>query len=174
MTPDEAYAAINHLRSVLLVPRRDEAHKEGLGPFHKSFIDYNSDFRRSGFSSDIQHEAQQIQTQCAFRILNEAPNGCYFGYWIDEFCYGCLAHTQGSGDQISLTWPTDKGIRRNDKDVRCAMYMLAIEEVAAGVKRGDPVFQTELCIRLLTTQFRRYYGGFPHCELRDLAFVSPP
>jgi hypothetical protein len=39
MTPDEAYAAINHLCSVLLVPRRDLAHCARLKAFHKSFID---------------------------------------------------------------------------------------------------------------------------------------
>ncbi|EKM75168.1 hypothetical protein AGABI1DRAFT_132520 [Agaricus bisporus var. burnettii JB137-S8] len=43
MTPDEAYAAINHLRSVLRVPRRDKAHQESLELFHKSSMDYNSD-----------------------------------------------------------------------------------------------------------------------------------
>jgi hypothetical protein len=174
ITPDEAYAAINHLRSVLLVPRRDKAHHARLEPFHKSFIDYISDFSRSGFSSDIQHEAQQIQMPCAFRILKEAPNGCHFSDENDDIYCGILAHTLGSGDQISLTWPTDKGISPNNKDVRCALYKLAIGAAVAGVKREDPVFQTGLCIRLLTTRFRYYYKDFPHYQLRDLAFVSPP
>jgi hypothetical protein len=173
MTPDEAYAAINHLRSVLHVSQRDEAHHARLEPFHKSFIDYISDFSRSGLSSDIQHEAQQILTQCAFRVLNEAPIGCHFSDQNDGFYYGFLAHTLGCGDHISLTWPADKG-RWNDTDIRCTMYMLAIGEVAAGVKRGDLLAQTESCIRLLTTRFRRYSGSFPHYELRDLVFVSPP
>jgi hypothetical protein len=172
MTPDEAYAAINHLRSVLLVPGRDKAHHGRLQPFHKSFTDYISDFSRSGFSSDIQHEAQQIQTQCAFRILKEAPNGPHFSHGLNDSYYGVLAHTPCSDDQISLTWPTDNGISLDDNDVRCAMYMLAIGEVAAGVKRGDPVFQTEQCIRLLTTRFWSYFNTFPRYELCDLVFVS--
>jgi hypothetical protein len=80
MTPDEAYAALNHLRSVLRVPSRGGAHKENLKPFHKSFIDYISDSKRSGFSPDIQREAQQINlTECAFSVLNEAPDGVDFG-----------------------------------------------------------------------------------------------
>jgi hypothetical protein len=174
MTPDEAYAAINHLRSVLLVPPRDQAHHARLEPFHKSFIDYISNFSRSGFSSDIQHEAQQILNQCAFRILKEAPDGCHFSDANDEFHHGLLAHTLGSGDQISLTWPTEKGISWNDNDVRCTMYKLAVGEVATGMKREDPVFQTELCIRLLTTQLQRRFDDFPHYELRDLVFVSSP
>jgi hypothetical protein len=171
MTPDNVYAAINHLRSVLLVPGRDKAHREWLKPFHKSFIDYISDFSRSGFSSDIKHEAQQIWTQCAFRILKEAPNGCDSGDAYNGLVYGVLAHTLGPGDQISLTWPTDKGIILNDNDVRCAMYMLAIGEVAAGVKRGDPVFRTVQCIRLLTTRFSSYFNEFPNYELCGLVFV---
>jgi hypothetical protein len=174
MSPDEAYAAINHLRSVLLVPRRDLAHCARLKPFHKSFIDYISDFSRSGFSSAIQHEAQQIWTQCVFRILKEAPDGCHFSDENDGFYYGFLAHTFGSGDRISLTWPTDKEISLNDHDVRCAMYKLAIGAVAAGVEHGDPVFQTEQCICLLTTRFWSYFNTFPYYELRDLVFVSFP
>jgi hypothetical protein len=50
MTLDEAYAALHHLYSVLRVPSRGGAHKENLKPFHKSFIDYISDSKRSGFS----------------------------------------------------------------------------------------------------------------------------
>jgi hypothetical protein len=166
MTPDEAYAAINHLRSVLLVPGRDKAHEEGLKPFHKSFIDYISDFSRSGFSSDIQHEAQQIRMQCAFRIIKEVPNGCQFSDRDYAFYYGALARTLGVGDQISLIWPTDKGISLDDNDVRRAMYTLAIGSVAAGVNRGDPVFQTESCIRLLITRFRSYLADFPRYKLQ--------
>jgi hypothetical protein len=50
MTADEAYAAVNHLRSILYVPRRYQPHEGALEAFHKSFIDYISDFSRSGIS----------------------------------------------------------------------------------------------------------------------------
>jgi hypothetical protein len=79
MTLDEAYAAVNHLRSVLYIPRRGKAHKEELKPFHKSFLDYISDFTRSGFSPDILRDARQFKAQCAFGILKEAPDGAGFG-----------------------------------------------------------------------------------------------
>jgi hypothetical protein len=174
MAPDEAYAAINHLRSVLRVPQRNKAHRKGLRPFHKSFIDYISDFSRSRFSLNIQHEAQPIWTQCTFRILKEAPGGCHFPGENDAnnvFYYGDLADTLGSGGNISLTWPTDK---LNDNDARCSMYQLAVGEVVYGVECGDPAFSTKSCIRLLTTQFWRYGDQFPYSELRDLVFVSLP
>ncbi|XP_006464186.1 hypothetical protein AGABI2DRAFT_120963 [Agaricus bisporus var. bisporus H97] len=56
MTCDDAYAAIRHLRSLLYAPGHDEAHKAGIRSFHKSFLDYISDFARSGFSSDAAKE----------------------------------------------------------------------------------------------------------------------
>src|SRR5262249_34502731 len=149
MTPDEACAAINPLRSVLYVPRRDEARQEKLRPFHKSFIDYISDFTRSQFSCDIQDEVRRLMTQCAFRVLKEAPDGVDFRHGDYRFLYGILLRGPGTGDNISLTWL----VEGNDGETRLSMYKLAIGEVAAGMKRGDPIFQSEFCIRLLTSRF---------------------
>jgi hypothetical protein len=50
---DDAYAALCYLLSVLDVPERSNAHKKELRYFHKSFIDYISDFSRSRFSPDV-------------------------------------------------------------------------------------------------------------------------
>jgi hypothetical protein len=172
MTADEAYAALNHLHSVLRVPRRDKAHEKRLKAFHKSFIDYISDFTRSRFSPDIKHEAQQIKTKCAFRILKEAPDGINFGDMGRGTFYGNLARGPGTGDEISLTWLVDGEGGSNDNGTRLNVYTLAIAEVAAGMKRGDPTFQSNPCIRLLTTRFQYYNNGFPYDELRDSVFVS--
>ncbi|EKM74623.1 hypothetical protein AGABI1DRAFT_95514 [Agaricus bisporus var. burnettii JB137-S8] len=161
MTPDDAYAALNHLRSVLRVPRRDEANKENLELFQKSFMDYISDFRRSGFSHDIEHEAQQLMAQCAFRILNEAPDGIDFGDVDYGFFYGTLRRGPGTGAKISVTWPVD------DHHV---FDNIAIDEVAAGMDRGNPTFQNEVCIRILSTWFEKYHDDFPFVSLRKLAF----
>lgn len=171
MTPDEAYAAINHLRSVLRVPKRDRAHQEVLKPFHKSFIDYVSDFTRSDFSRDIKDEAQQLTTQCAFRILEEAPDGVDFGDAHYALAHGRVMRGLGTGDMISLSWLIDEKDGWNNDGTRLSVYKLALGKVGDGMKNGDPTFQTEFCIRLLTTRFE-VYRRFPHYELRDLVFVS--
>jgi hypothetical protein len=170
MTADEAYAALNRLRSILDFPPRHEAHKKPLKVFHKSLIDY---LFRSGFFTDIKREAQEIKTRCAFRVLKEAPSGVDFsdvGYWC---YYGDLARNGGTGDQISIIWQTDEGDRQNDDKTQWSMYGLAIGEVAAGMNRGDIAFQTEACIRLLTTRFLDFDDTtFPYRELCDVVFVS--
>jgi hypothetical protein len=174
MTRDDAYAAINHLRSVLCVPRRDQAHEEKLKPFHKSFIDYISDFTRSGFSLDIKHEAHLLKTQCVSRVLKEAPDGIDSGDVDYRFLYGTLMRNPGIPDTILLTWLVDDEVDWNDNKTRLTMYKLAVAEVAAGIQHRDPTFQTEFYIRFLTTQFKKYNGSFPHLNLHDLVFVSLP
>jgi hypothetical protein len=79
MTCDEAYAALRPLSSVLDIPGRDKAHKKALQYFHKSFLDYISDFTRSEFSRDIMSEACQLDVQCTFRILEQALDGIDVG-----------------------------------------------------------------------------------------------
>jgi hypothetical protein len=172
MTPDEAYAAINHLRSVLYVPRRNKAHEEEIKVFHKSFIDYISDFTRSGFSPDIELEAQKLKTRCASRILKEAPDGVNLGDVDYQFVYGVLAHAPDIGDTISLTWPIEEGGDLHTAETRSSLYKLAIGEVVAGMQRRDPIFQNTFCIRLLTTRFKKY-RAFPYHPLRSFVFVSP-
>jgi hypothetical protein len=172
MTCGDAYAAVDDLLSVLVVPPPDKANCEPLKPFHKSFIDYISDFTRSGFSPHIQDKAQQLKTACAFRVLKEAPDGITLGDVNYRFCYGVLLHGPGTGDGISLTWPVEKTDAWNDEAMRLGMYKLAIGEVAAGINHGDLTFQNEFCTCLLTTRFERYSNAFPHSQLCKLAFVS--
>jgi hypothetical protein len=171
MTPDEAYTAINHLRSVLCVPRRDKAHEKCLKPFHKSFIDYISDSARSEFSPEIKHEARQMKTECIFRILNEAPDGIDF-----DMSYGTyhdrLVRGPGTGDKISLTWVVDEKSDWNDSLTRLNMYKLAIGEVISGMEHGDPTFQSMFCIHLLISRFQHYGSDILHNQLRDSVFVS--
>lgn len=174
MTPGEAYAAVNHLRSVLHVPRRDKAHEDLLRPFHKSFIDYISDFTRSGFSPDVLDEARQLGSRCAFRILKEAPDGIHSGDVNYRFHYGFLARGPGTGEKISLTWLVGESGRWNDRATRLRVYKMAIGAVVAGIERGNPTFQTEFCIRLLTARFEQFGTTFAHHQLGNLVFVSLP
>ncbi|EKM76688.1 hypothetical protein AGABI1DRAFT_130983 [Agaricus bisporus var. burnettii JB137-S8] len=169
MTPDEAYAAVNQLQSLLRTPKRDQAHLEKLEPFHKSFIDYVSDSSRSNFFTDMNHEAQQLETECAFRVLNEAPDGIDFGDVDYEFFFGTLRRGPGTGDKISLTWPVDG----RGKNMQLNLYKMAIVEIVEGFRKGDPTFMTEFCIRLLITQvdmhnpFLKYLRGVFDESRRD-------
>ncbi|XP_006463129.1 hypothetical protein AGABI2DRAFT_194079, partial [Agaricus bisporus var. bisporus H97] len=149
MTPDDAYAALNHLRSVLRVPRRDEANKEKLELFHKSFMDYISDFRRSRFSHAIEDEAGQLMAQCTTRILNEAPDGIDFGDVDYGFSLGTLRRGPGTGAKISVTWPVDEGVGTTNA-TRLRMYQLAVEEAVLRMFwDGETTF-----IHILSTRFK--------------------
>ncbi|XP_006454945.1 hypothetical protein AGABI2DRAFT_176303 [Agaricus bisporus var. bisporus H97] len=169
MTPDEAYAAVNLLHSVFRIPRRDEAQLEGIEPFHKSFIDYVSDFSRSGFSRNIEREAQQLKTECAFRILNEAPNGIDFGDVDYAFVYGTLGRGPGTGDTISLTWPVGIKVAWANNLTRLKIYKLSVGVVAKNIELGDPIFRSSFCIRLLTTWLVGY-DHFQYHLLHELVF----
>jgi hypothetical protein len=175
ITCHDAYAAIRHLFSVLKVPRPDEAHKEDLHYFHKSFIDYIRDFNRSGFSPNIEQEAQQLKAQCAFRILEQALDHIDFGdvnYDVGGLLYvGTLARGPGARCSISLTWPVDEEIDWGDNTTRLYMYKMAIASVVEGIRSGQQVFYNVFCIRLLVTRFSRYaYCGIEN--LHEVVFVS--
>ncbi|XP_006464113.1 hypothetical protein AGABI2DRAFT_209160 [Agaricus bisporus var. bisporus H97] len=181
MTSDDAYAALRHLLSVLDVPGRDEAHKTVIRCFHKSFIDYISDPTRSGFSSNIEHEAYQLEVDCTFRIFKEAPDGISlnasdYNYTIHDFSMseiGELARGPGTGADISLTWPVDEGNDWTDNRTKLVMYKLAILNVVEGIRDGKTAFCTSACIRLVTSRWRRYNSShFPFWELQWLAFAS--
>jgi hypothetical protein len=174
ITADEAYAAVNHLRSILNVPRRDKAHEGNLIAFHKSFIDYMCDFSRSGFSPDILDEARQLSAQCIFRILDEVPDGIELCIAEAGFLGGDLASGPVTRDRITLTWSVEDVNAWDDSQTRLNMYKLAAEEVLNGMKREDPIFQTEFCIRFLTTVFGNYGIGFPYYQLLNAVFVCPP
>jgi hypothetical protein len=174
MTADEAYAAVNHLRSVLYVPRRHQPHKGKLEAFHKSFIDYISDFSRSGFSPDIRDEARRLTAQCTFRILNEVPDGIELGTLEHGFDYGRLASGPVTRNKIPLSWPVGEASGWNNNTTWLSMYHLTVVEVVNGIIREDPIFRSELCIRFLTTMFDSYSSDFPYDRLLNTVFVSPP
>jgi hypothetical protein len=157
MTSDEAYAALRPLSSVLDVPRRDKAHKEELRYFHKSFIDYISDFARSKFSRDTNREAHELYVQCTFKILDQAPNAIDFGdlsYDIEgEGFSGRLARGPGTGGTISLTWHVDEESGWDDSRTRLFIYKMAIANVVGGISRIEQAFCTVFCIHALATHF---------------------
>ncbi|EKM76838.1 hypothetical protein AGABI1DRAFT_115515, partial [Agaricus bisporus var. burnettii JB137-S8] len=177
MTCDDAYAAIRHLNSLLDAPLRDEAHKKMLRPFHKSFIDYISDYTRSRFCLDVNDEAYLLEVQYAFRILEQASHGIDFddvNYIIElerSTPFGALAFGPGTGDNISLAWPVDEEMDWYDDRTRVKLYKLAVSNVVEGIKQGKSAFCTELCIRLITSRFHQYFfNDFPIWELQELVF----
>jgi hypothetical protein len=172
LTCDDAHAAVNHLRSVLRVPRREAAHRENLKYFHKSFIDYIFDFNRSGFSPDVQHEARQFDIQRTFAILKEAPDNIDFGDVDYVSLFGDLMRGPGASDEISLTWSVDDEAKWDDNRTRLNMYKRAIGRVVVGIERGEPTFLTEFSVRLVMSRFQNYGVRFPLDKFRDLVFVS--
>jgi hypothetical protein len=175
MTCDEAYAAVRHLSSVLHVPSHGKAHMEELLYIHKSFIDYMSDFVRSGFSSDIKHEAHELCVQCTFRILRQAPDGIDAGdldYDVrGTFANGTLMRGPGTGDNISLAWPVGEGSDWDDNRTRLFIYKMAFESVADGFALRKQAFCTVSCIRLLATRLQSF-GQIPIESLHKIVFVS--
>src|SRR5262249_10850495 len=142
---------------------------------HKSFVDFISDFARSGFSPDIKHEARQLYVQCTLRILEQAPDGIDVGdldYDVrGEFSIGILSRGPGTGGNISLTWRVDEESDWDDNRTRLYMYKLALAIVADGIAHRQQVFYTVFCVRLLATRFR----SFLECGVRnlhDVVFVS--
>jgi hypothetical protein len=88
---------------------------------------------------------------------------------------GILARGPGSVDNVSLTWRADEEVDSSFNRTRISMYKLAIREVIAGIEFGDPAFQSEFCIRLLTTVFEEHDRDFfPYNELGAVVFVSSP
>jgi hypothetical protein len=172
MTADEAYAAVHHLRPVLYVPRCDQAHKEKIRSFHKSFMDYLSDFTRSGFSPDFLDEAYQLNAECTFRILMEVPHGIQSDIRNMSFTCGTLANGPVTCDKISLTWLVEESGHWEGNKTRRSMYGLAIGRALNGIKQRDPKFQSAFCIRFLTTVWSSYDSTFPYDELLNLVFVS--
>lgn len=173
MTADEAYAALNHLHSVLYVPPRDKAGRDNIRAFHKSFINYVCDFSRSGLFSDARDEMIQLRRRCTFRILNEVPDGMELGGFGGVLQLGKLASRSATRDKISLTWPVEDAKGRTNNSMRLHMYDMTVSLIIARFGR-DPTFQSELCIRFLTIAFDGYSRQFPYDELHDLVFVSPP
>src|SRR5262249_50263279 len=123
---------------------------------HKSFIDYISDFTRSGFLRDIKAEAHQL-VQCVFRILEQAPDSIDFGdvdYRVFE--YGTLAQGPGTGGNISLTWPVDGECAWDDNRTRLHLYKMAVANVVNGIVCRKRALWTVFYIRVLATRFRSF------------------
>jgi hypothetical protein len=177
MSCDDAYAALRHLLSVLDVPERPRAHKKEFRYFHKSFIDYISNFSRSGFSPDIRQEIHQLKIQCTLRILAQAPKGIDCGD-VDYHVYsslrlGVLARGPGTGSNIFLTWPVDGKIDWDDRRTRLCIYKMAVANVVEGIRKEESGFCTEFCIHLLTRCFKSYMlSHFPYHHLQNFLFVS--
>jgi hypothetical protein len=175
MTRDEAYAALRPLSSVLDFPGHDEACAKELRYFHKSFIDYISDFARSGFSCDIKCEAHELNVQCTFRILEQAPNGIDVGGLnskvFGEHLIGTLARGPDTGGNTLLSWYVDEQSGWDDNRTKLFMYKTAIRNVADGIRHREQAFCTVFCIYALATRFRVLSPD--SLKLLEVVFVSP-
>lgn len=168
ITLNDAYGATHLLPSIVDVPSPDEAHNQNLRSFHKSFVDYLSDYARSEFSRDIKREYQELVAEYTFRILEEASDGVDFDGDYDLANEGTLARGPGDGSNISLSWPP------GDPDgMRHRMYTKAVSNVTRGFKNREVPFRSASSIHALTSRFETYGVYFPYFALNNFVFVSP-
>jgi hypothetical protein len=157
MTYDEAYAALRPLKSVLYAPGRDKAHKRELRYFHKSFIDYISDFARSGFcmisNAKLTNSMFEVRSGSFSRLPMPFDVGA-FEYMVNcgKFV-GRLARGPGIGGNISLTWHVDEESGWDDTRTSSFIYNMAIANVVSGIKHREQAFCTVFWIRALATRF---------------------
>jgi hypothetical protein len=173
MSANAAYGATHHIRAIAIVPAPADAAKDRLTFFHKSFPDYLRDFKRSGFSPDIESEAEQLVGQCGLRILEEVPDGVSMdgastlGWNLGG---GTFKNGPRTGRSVSVSWPT---VGEHDNREMCLnMFRRAVWEVMEGFRRREEAFQSLFCMRVLTTCFIKLPRHFPIDALRDLVFVS--
>jgi hypothetical protein len=165
MSCDEAYAAIRHLSSVVYLSSDGKAHSKRLRHFHKSFLDYISDFSRSQFSPDIGHEARQLFIQCTYRIFEEAPDGIDIDdldYDVADIGGGKITLTRGpgTGDNISLTWLVEEGSDWHGRLTRFYMYKMAFACVMDGLLFEQEVCSNMFILRLLAARLDSFSDFF--------------
>jgi hypothetical protein len=171
MTRDDAYGAVHLLRSILHVPSPNEAHRAPLESFHKSFLDYLSDFARSKFSPNVEQEFQALQVQYVFRTLEEVPNGIDFE---EEDYSDILDVARGSGHcgDISLAWLAHEDCDIDNDRISFMIYVEALEVVCKGFQR-ETFFRNVLCLQVLTRHLIDFSNP-THGEVVDVLFVSFP
>lgn len=174
MTQNAAYGATHHIRSIAKIPGPDDAADNHFKFFHKSFPDYLRDFKRSGFSTNIESEAEQLVCQCVLRIFKEAPDGIYIGGSSDDLNLkiygGVLKNGPGTGDQISVSWP---GVGGDDiRMSRLKIFRGAVWWAVAGFQRRAEAFRNILCMRVLTTCLAVVKSYFPIDAFSDFVFVG--
>jgi hypothetical protein len=88
------------------------------------------------------------------------------------FDYGRLASGPVTRNKILLSWTVGEASGWNNNKTWLSVYHLAIDEVVNGMICEDPIFQSEFCIRFLTTVFESYSSNFPYDQLLNVVFVS--
>jgi hypothetical protein len=169
MTRDDAYGALHLLRSVLRVPLPPEGHREPLESFHKSFLDYLSDYSRSKFSSNIEQEFLALQVQFTLRIMKEVPDG------VDrhgEDYYEILDIARGSGkcDDISLAWPAHEDCDVDNDRISFTIYVEALEVICARFQT-EAAFRSLFYLQVLTRHLIDFVNP-SHSEVLRVLFVS--
>ncbi|KAF9443197.1 hypothetical protein P691DRAFT_809315 [Macrolepiota fuliginosa MF-IS2] len=115
MTQDVAYGAIHHLHSVLYIPGPNAAARREARVLHKSFSDYLHDFERSGIFPNHTSQREELEFQCALRILDEIldgvnggldPTECISLSWESHFPAGfpLIFHRQDHYQQAMSTF----------------------------------------------------------------------
>lgn len=98
LSPDDAYAALHHLHSVLKVPSPLEAESSYITVHHKSFRDY-----LTKLSPQDDTEFRMLEFQCALRILKDVPED------------STSPASPDFSDSVILAWPRQKFTPKSDK-----------------------------------------------------------
>lgn len=102
MTGAAAYGALHHLHSVLNIPSPEFAKSQEITIRHKSFRDYLIDSKRSALFTDAEAEVDELNVQCALRILNEPSKGLFLHLTSIPNYPGILTDVCGSCTNRSL------------------------------------------------------------------------
>lgn len=173
MTQSTAYGATHHIRSVADIPEPTEAAERGFNFFHKSFADYLTDFKRSGFSQEVESLGNELRWQCAMRVLEQARDGFYLDDASSagkEFDHGLVKNGPRTCDNISLSWPPVG--KHNNHQLRLDMCHTSLRFGNCHFEEVKDVFQKMFCTCVLTTSYIELPNFFPWHELGEFAFVS--
>ncbi|KAF9454280.1 hypothetical protein P691DRAFT_770717 [Macrolepiota fuliginosa MF-IS2] len=118
-----AYGALYQLHSVLDIPPQDDAHIKPLKYFHKSFRDYFFNFDRSGMFRDPQSTREELELECAQRVLGEAADTGING-GLGPGVHGVL-----------VSWNTQNTAGLVDDATRARLYLQAMQIVTLELHR---------------------------------------
>ncbi|KAF9444818.1 hypothetical protein P691DRAFT_777989 [Macrolepiota fuliginosa MF-IS2] len=120
LAPNVAYGALHRLHSVLDIPKSEHAYTSTLRPLHKSFRDYFVDSNRSGMFQDHKRAMDELESECARRVINEAS--------------GAIRGSSGvSAHRILLSWYRNRMPRSDKRGLRLledSLYLRAMAIVS--------------------------------------------
>ncbi|KAF7773154.1 hypothetical protein Agabi119p4_5321 [Agaricus bisporus var. burnettii] len=168
-----AYGAVSYIHAVMKAPAPENADDEDLEYFHKSFLEFLYDFKRSGFSHDVEDDAHQLRAQDMYRIVEQVPNDLDSmdrGYAVRCGICGELKSGPRFCDNISLSWPGDERYQISDDHLRLKLYRGAMTGMCIGFFRRIKFYLNMSSFHFLTTRFSVLDSLFPLSHLRGFAF----